>query len=513
MTTQRRFSAEEANAIRALRARVGEAEVTEIAAELGEPYPHVAGILRVLADTGLLTLREETLVEYQLGPKGKALPGGVLPERAVMAALAVRRRIPLRDLEAVVGIPQKEAGRAIKPLESVGLAAREGADLVARGLLLDGQVPALAEHEKLVAHLAAGGSAGAAELRDAGINLDEALRGLEGRGGIVAPKERRRWWANLTEQGRALREDDIDVRQTVNALDTALLKDGSWRGVDFRPYDVSLPSRRLWPGKEHPLRRVIHDTRQVFLQLGFTEVSSPLVESAFWVFDALFQPQDHPARELQDTFYVQRPDRAALPASELVDRVGRTHENGGDSGSRGWDYRWDRSTAERVVLRTHTTAGTIRALAENPTPPRKIFLVGTVFRREAIDYKHLPLFYQVDGIIIDEQASFSSLLGTLDVFYRKMGFQRFEFRPGFFPYTEPSVEVFVWHDEKKDWVEMGGAGVFREEVTRPFGCKVPVLAWGLGLERLAMFRYGLESIRDLYLSDVAWLREVVQCRL
>jgi phenylalanyl-tRNA synthetase alpha chain len=338
------------------------------------------------------------------------------------------------------------------------------------------------------------------------------VAGLESRAGIVTTKDHRRWWAGLTARGRSLRDDDIVVRQTVTALDTSLLKDGSWRTVDFRTYDVSLPSRCVYPGKEHPLRHVLSDTRRVFLELGFTEVASPMVESAFWAFDALFQPQDHPAREMQDTFHVQRPERATLPPEEIVHRVQRTHEDGGDTGSIGWDYRWDRATAERVVLRTHTTAGTIRALADDPRPPRKVFLVGTVFRREAVDYKHLPLFYQVDGIIIDEHASFASLLGTLDAFYRKMGFKRFEFRPGFFPYTEPSVEVFVWHEQRKDWVEMGGAGVFREEVTRPFGCTVPVLAWGLGLERLAMFRYGVESIRDLYLADLAWLREVPQWR-
>jgi phenylalanyl-tRNA synthetase alpha chain len=164
------------------------------------------------------------------------------------------------------------------------------------------------------------------------------------------------------------------------------------------------------------------------------------------------------------------------------------------------------------VLRTHTTATTVRALAADPNAPRKVFCVGKVFRRETVDYKHLPVFYQVDGIIIDKEASFASLLGTLEAFYRKMGFDKFQFRPAFFPYTEPSVEIFVYMEEKKDWVEMGGAGVFRPEVTEPFGCKVPVLAWGLGLERLAMFRYGLKDIRQIYISDLAWLKEAKLCR-
>jgi len=118
----------------------------------------------------------------------------------------------------------------------------------------------------------------------------------------------------------------------------------------------------------------------------------------------------------------------------------------------------------------------------------------------------------VDGIIIDESASFSSLLGTLQAFYARMGFDKLDFRPAFFPYTEPSVEVYIWYEPKKDWVEMGGAGVFRLEVTEPLGCTTPVLAWGLGLDRLAMLSNGMEDIRDLYLVDLEWLKGVPQCR-
>jgi phenylalanyl-tRNA synthetase alpha chain len=163
------------------------------------------------------------------------------------------------------------------------------------------------------------------------------------------------------------------------------------------------------------------------------------------------------------------------------------------------------------VLRTHTTASTVRALAEDPNGPRRVFAIGRVFRREAITFKHLPVFTQVDGIIIDEEATFATLLGTLGAFYKGMGFPSYQFRPAFFPYTEPSVEVYIYYEPKKTWVEMGGAGIFRPEVTRPLGCKVPVLAWGLGLERLAMLRYQVLHMRDLYLPDVQWLKDAPTC--
>ena len=209
---------------------------------------------------------------------------------------------------------------------------------------------------------------------------------------------------------------------------------------------------------------------------------------------------------------MERPRAARLPQKETVERVKLTHENGWQTGSTGWGYEWEQKRAEQVVLRTHCTASTIRALAEDPNPPRKVFCVGKVFRNETVSYKHLPEFYQVDGIIIDEEASLATLLGTLAEFYRKMGFPKVKFKPAFFPYTEPSAEVFVFMESKQSWIELGGSGVFRPEVTQPFGCHVPVLAWGLGLERLAMLRYGLNDIRELFGSDLDKIKEVALCQ-
>ena len=490
-----------------------ELEVRAIAEILDEPYPQISGAVQSLAEQGYVTLREETITEIIPGPKAKQLEDGVLPERRVMHALAENNgRIELKDLARLSGLPQKEAGRAIKPLEAMGYAQRDGGSFVASDALDLENLPPMEHHEKLLQYISRHGSLTREEAMDEDIDLDKAREGIGQRGGLITERERRRWWASISDQGRHVDSASVHSRRTVNILDHELLKEGAWRSVEFRPYDVTLASKNLIPGKMHPFRRVLENTRRAFFDMGFTEVSSPHVESAFWTFDALFQPQDHPAREMQDTFYVKRPNRASLPTTDFVEYVRQTHENGWETGSDGWGTDWSAEKASEVVLRTHTTAASIRALAEDPNPPRKIFIVGTVFRRETIDYKHLPLFHQVDGIIIDEHGSFSSLLGTLAEFYRKMGFEKFEFRPGFFPYTEPSVEVFVWHDERKDWVEMGGAGVFRDEVTRPFGCTVPVLAWGLGLERLAMFKYGLASIRDLYHSDIDWLREVPLCR-
>ncbi|MFX1575407.1 MAG: phenylalanine--tRNA ligase subunit alpha, partial [Promethearchaeota archaeon] len=239
----------------------------------------------------------------------------------------------------------------------------------------------------------------------------------------------------------------------------------------------------------------------------------PIVESAFYCFDALFQPQDHPAREMQDTFYLDNPKIAKLPERDRVLAVQETHESGGDSGSIGWGYKWDLETAKKIVLRTHTTSTTMRRLAqfyrEDDKVPVKVFCVDRVFRNERVDKSHLAEFTQVEGIVIDDNATLCDLIGLLSEFYRKIGFKKIVTRPGFFPYTEPSMEVAVYYDKLGEWLEMGGSGIFRPEVTYPWGIKEPtrVLAWGLGLERIAMPYYGREDMRDFYINPIKWLRQ------
>ena len=258
----------------------------------------------------------------------------------------------------------------------------------------------------------------------------------------------------------------------------------------------------MYIGKTHPYQQLIDEMRQIFLEMGFTEIHGGIVQSAFWNFDALFQPQDHPAREMQDTFYLKE----CIPLPNGWDRVRDMHEKGGDTSSSGWGGTWNRDKAEQCVLRTHTTSISIQHLALHKQPPVKAFCLNRVYRRETIDPTHTPEFEQLEGIVMDEGVGFRHLLGFLKEFYGRMGFEGIRFRPGYFPYTEPSVEPEVFVDGL-GWVEMGGAGIFREEVTAPFNIKYPVLAWGLGVSRLAMLKLGLKDLRLLYRSDIGWIRE------
>ncbi len=316
----------------------------------------------------------------------------------------------------------------------------------------------------------------------------------------------------LSEKGKNIDLSKIEVLKQVSKLTSEMLSSGSWKEYELKPFDVVKPGPLLKAGKIHPMIRLINEIREIFLSMGFTEIRGPIIESAFYNFDALFQQQDHPAREMQDTFYLNQPKKAKLPEEDRVQAVKETHENGGDSGSRGWGYNWDINTAKKTVLRTHTTATTIRRLAqyykENDKTPIKVFCIDRVFRNEKVDKSHLAEFTQVEGIVIDENVTLSDLIGLLSEFYRKMGFPKIITRPGFFPYTEPSMEVSVFYDKINEWLEMGGSGIFRPEVTYPWGIKNPtrVLAWGQGLERIAMLYFGRKDIRDFYINPIKWLR-------
>ncbi len=284
-----------------------------------------------------------------------------------------------------------------------------------------------------------------------------------------------------------------------------MLQTGRWRDVRFRKYDVTAYAPSSHGGKRHPLTRYIEKIRRIFLEMGFTEIEGDFLGPAFWSFDALFQPQDHPARDMLDTFYVKGDLKSELPERRVVKRVAAMHEEGGGIGSTGWGYKWDLAEAKRPMLRPHTTAQTIEYLAEHPNPPQKAFIVGKVFRTDAPDSTHLPgEFHQMEGVIMEEGATLSMLMGTLEEFYRKMGLEEVRFRPGYFPYTEPSMEPEAYL--KGQWIELGGSGIFRPEVTAPFGITTPVLAWGLGLERLVMVLEGLADIRALVWNDLEWLR-------
>jgi phenylalanyl-tRNA synthetase alpha chain len=191
-----------------------------------------------------------------------------------------------------------------------------------------------------------------------------------------------------------------------------------------------------------------------------------------------------------------------------VERVRRTHECGWITGSTGWGYKWSREEAKKLVMRTHTTATTIRYLAKHKKPPVKVFSVDRVYRNEKVDRKHLAEFHQFEGIIMDKNVTIRDLIGILTEFYKRLGLEKVRFWPSYFPYTEPSLQSSVYIAKWDAWVELCGMGMFRPEVLEPLGIKYPVLAWGGGLERLIMIKLGVDDMRDLYRNKLSWIRGI-----
>jgi len=329
---------------------------------------------------------------------------------------------------------------------------------------------------------------------------------LQKRKEIIEIKQKTEMDFQLTELGKEIAGKEIKL-DLIEEVTPEVIK--TWtKGKKFRKYDINAPVPKLYGGKKHFVSHSIEQGKKIWLELGFKEMKEEKVVTSFWNFDALFTAQDHPVREMQDTFFVKEV-KGSLPDKEVVNEVKKAHESG-VLGSKGWRHSWNEETAKKVLLRTHTTclsAKTLYSLRKEKLPV-KYFAIGKCFRNETVDWKHGFEFNQSEGIVIDENATFGHLIAYLKEFYKKMGFEKLRFRPSFFPYTEPSLEIDAWHPQKKEWLEIGGAGIFRPEVVYPIlGKNVPVLAWGPGFDRIMMLTNEIGDLRDVYKNDIRTLRD------
>ena len=296
--------------------------------------------------------------------------------------------------------------------------------------------------------------------------------------------------------------------EEISQLTPELLKDGSWRNHAFRKYSISLRPPRLSVGRRHPYREFLDSVKQKLVSMGFQEMRGELVETEFWDMDALYMPQFHPARAIHDVYFVKNPTHAKSIAEPYLSQVAEAHEHGGATGSKGWRYAYDRDRARRLILRSQGTAVSARILASEPAVPGKYFSIARCFRYDQVDATHATDFFQVEGIVLGPDINFRTLLGLLNLFASEMAqAKEIKFLPAYFPFTEPSVELHVRHPQL-GWMELGGAGLFRPEVTLPLGVNVPVIAWGLGLDRMAMVALGIHDIRDLFTSDLEAVRNM-----
>ena len=313
----------------------------------------------------------------------------------------------------------------------------------------------------------------------------------------------------LTEFGKKihsqlLNKTELKTENTVTSLLPEHLVSEKWKNIRFRQIDIEAEVPLAVPGRTHPLTDLINEIREAFTSLGFVEIEGNYIQSAFWNFDALFTPQDHAAREMQDTFYLTHKMIFNQATKKLAKKIATSH-------LKGWNYSWDIKKAKNLVLRTHTTPITLKYLADTKPEEARIFTIGRVFRNEKVSYKHLVEFNQIEGVVTGKSITLRDLMGIQTEFYKRIGIKKIKFWPTFFPYTEPSLQSMIYNEYLDKWIELFGMGIFRREVIEPLGISNPVLAWGGGIERIAMLKYRLSDVRELYANKIKWLRSLNKC--
>ncbi|MFA5381686.1 MAG: phenylalanine--tRNA ligase subunit alpha [Candidatus Micrarchaeia archaeon] len=433
-----------------------------------------------LAENNLIEIKEESTIEIKLTEEAENYLKNGFPElNVIQKAINKKRMDELTNEEKRIGLAWGIKNNWIIIKDGVITPTSEGLEALNKKSIVK-TCEYILENKK----------------------LDEFSKNHLLKRNLIIEKTNKEISAILTEKGKKAIKDLPKEQEEIKNLTQQNILSGEWKKKYILPYDVTIDSEEIYPGKRHILALFMEKIKGIFIEMGFEEMEGDIIQSSFWNFDALFQPQDHPARELADTFYLEE-NIVPLPEDkELIKKIKQEHE-------KGWKYMWDIKKAEKSVLRTHTTSISSKYLYTKgtDTKPKAFFCIGRNYRNETIDYKHLAEFYQVEGIVISENATFTQLLGLLKEFYKKLGFEKIRFVPGYFPYTEPSVEVEAYFEDRKEWIELGGAGIFRPEVSLPLCNKYPVLAWGLSLERPLMLMYNISDIRTFYKNNVLWLRQ------
>lgn len=455
----------------------------------------VVGAVKSLSGDEYVISKELTTSFYTLSKEANDVVANGSQEIIVLSALieAGESGLSMPDLQAKVGkaVCKIGMGNCMKNK----WAKKDGATLIAIKTMDD---VTDATQTTLKALQAANGDASAIDAKDATalkrrklINLVKRVSYSVERGSQYAPKRVKKA-ADLTKE---------------------MLDSGAWKTTTFKEYNFLTLGEKVGGGYLHPLLKVRAEFRKILMQMGFHEMpTNKWVESSFWNFDSLFQPQSHPARDAHDTFFIKEPASTVSVPEDYYERVKTMHEVGG-SGSIGYRYDFKREEAFKNLLRTHTTAVSSQMLyklanQEGGFKPARYFSIDRVFRNETMDATHLCEFHQVEGLVADYNLNLGDLIGTIETFFKKIGITQLRFKPAFNPYTEPSMEIFGYHPDLKKWTEIGNSGMFRPEMLAPMGLpeNVRVIAWGLSLERPTMIKYRIKNIRDLFGHKVEMAR-------
>ncbi len=499
---------QEAQLLSALRVLDGNATVEQLIEKTGLQDAAVMRIGLTLKEKDLITIHAKHQNAIKLTAEGEAYAKSGLPERRLMRAVATLGgaadlKTAAKQADIKPDFIQIALGWSIRKKWALYTSSdnilRVAEDFVHQAFIPEGL------DEKLLATLNGRGQVALEELKQN--ELKQVAEQLKKRKVVsIEPKTSRTM--QITEEGKKVADEAKDVPQEVTQLTPELIITGKWHTSKLQKYNIEAPVAKTWPGKKHPYLQFLDEVRAKLVQLGFQEMEGTAVETGFFNFDALFVPQDHPAREESDIYYTKDPAFGDVSQhAEAVEHVRETHENGWNTGSTGWGYKYSLLAAQRLVLRGHGTCLSARTLeAKKFSVPSKYFSIARVYRPELIDKTHLSEFNQVEGIIIDETLTLKDLLGVLGKFALEIaGADKVLFKPDYFPFTEPSVELSAYK-EGYGWLEFGGSGIFRPEVTLPLGVEQPVIAWGLGVDRLFMMRANIQDIRMIFSQDLDWLR-------
>ena len=449
--------------------------------------------LESLSKKGAVSVKKRSAKEIRVSEEGKRYLKE-FPEESLVKALLSKKRDGISNIKDQIGLSWAKRNGWISVIGSTVSLTQEGAK-AARG-----------EKEyatrAAMARLASSSGKEAADVLD---RYGEIAKTLSRRGLIDVKDRPVIENVSITKAGESLLSKE-PKEQGIGMLTKELIKSEEWKRKRFKQYDVNAPADISYPARIHPVREFMNKIRSTWFEMGFVEVEGPIIESAFWNFDALFSPQDHPTRDMQDTFFLSNPKQLSIEDIELMKRVKEMH-------LAGWKEEWRQELARGAILRTHTTSVSARqmkklASAMGSNYPTKMFSIGPVFRNESIDYKHLAEIRMYDGIIAGDNLTLANLIYTLRSFYGKLGLSGISVRPSYFPFTEPSLEFFYFDKEHNDYVELCGGGIIRKEITKAMGLNKTVLAWGGGADRLLLNKsvFGVDTLPQLYKNDIAWLR-------
>jgi phenylalanyl-tRNA synthetase alpha chain len=486
----------------------GKASVEQLIDACRFPDTAVMRNALTLQEKNYITIHAEHQNVIKLTPEGQQYAKNGLPERNLIRTVAALGGTADPQTAAKqAGIEpqfiQIALGWAIRKKWAI-YASENNTIRIAEPLLHQAFIPEGCD-ETLLKYL---NDKGQAALEELSPELKEAAEQLKKRTLLtIEPKTTRT--LQITPRGKKAAVESKAAPQEITQLTPELIITGKWHTTKLQKYNIQAPVAKTWPGKKHPYLQFLDEVRAKLVNLGFQEMTGTSVETSFFNFDALYTPQDHPARETSDIYYVEDPQYGDISQhATTVQHVAETHENGWKTGSTGWEYKYSFLIAQRLILRGHGTCLSARTLESKKFEvPSKHFSIARVYRPEITDKTHLSEFNQVEGIVIDENLTLKDLLGVLGKFAMEIaGADKVRFKPDYFPFTEPSVELSAYK-EGYGWVEFGGSGIFRPEVTLPLGIKEPVIAWGLGVDRLFMMRADIDDIRMIFSQDLDWLRK------